>query len=311
MQLLILNQDAEYIQRVLAPRFPELTIHAATNEDEVGDIIEEADILLAIRISDALIKKASKLKWIQCMITGTDYITNLPSLRKEVLLTSTRGIHGPQVSELVFLHMLALNRNFSMIVRNQDRRVWDSRPAPLLYKKKVGILGVGVIGLEIARKCKAFGMTVYGITRRKRKMDSVDYSHGPQELIEVLREVDYFINVVPSTSETQNMIGAPEFAAMKPTAFFINVGRGETVDEEALIQTLKAKKIAGAALDVFCREPLPEDHPLWGMPNVIITPHVGGKSDIYSDQALPIFEENLRRYLQGERRDLINFIEWS
>jgi D-2-hydroxyacid dehydrogenase (NADP+) len=311
MHLLVLNQDAEHIHNVLAPKFPELTIHAATSENEVGDIIGEADILLAIRISDALIKKASKLKWIQCMITGTDYITNLPSLRKEILLTSTRGIHGPQVSELVFLYMLALNRNLPMIVRNQDRRIWDSRPAPLLHRKKVGILGVGVIGQEIARKCKAFGMTVYGITRRKRKMDSVDYSYGPQELIEVLREVDYFINVVPSTSDTQNMIGAPEFAAMKPTAFFINVGRGETVDEEALIQALQAKKIAGAALDVFCREPLPEDHPLWAVPNVIITPHVGGKSDIYSDQALPIFEENLRRYLKGERRDLINFIEWS
>jgi D-2-hydroxyacid dehydrogenase (NADP+) len=311
MHLLVLNQDAEHIHNVLAPKFPELTIHAATSENEVGDIIGEADILLAIRISDALIKKASKLKWIQCMITGTDYITNLPSLRKEILLTSTRGIHGPQVSELVFLYMLALNRNLPMIVRNQDRRIWDSRPAPLLHRKKVGILGVGVIGQEIARKCKAFGMTVYGITRRKRKMDSVDYSYGPQELIEVLREVDYFINVVPSTPDTQNMIGAPEFAAMKPTAFFINVGRGETVDEEALIQALQAKKIAGAALDVFCREPLPEDHPLWAVPNVIITPHVGGKSDIYSDQALPIFEENLRRYLKGERRDLINFIEWS
>jgi phosphoglycerate dehydrogenase-like enzyme len=96
---------------------------------------------------------------------------------------------------------------------------------------------------------------------------------------------------------------------MKPTAFFINAGRGETVDEDALIQALKTGKIAGAALDVFHQEPLPEDHPLWRMPNVIITPHVGGKSDIYSDQMLPIFEENLKRYLQGERRELINFIE--
>jgi phosphoglycerate dehydrogenase-like enzyme len=205
--------------------------------------------------------------------------------------------------------MLALNRKFPMLVRNQDRRVWDSRPSPLLYKKNVGILGLGVIGQEIARKCKAFGMTVYGIDLLKIKIDSVDYAYGPQELIEVLREVDYFINVVPSTAETQNMIGAREFAAMKPTAFFINVGRGETVDEDALIQALKAEKIAGAALDVFHQEPLPEDHPLWGMPNMIITPHVAGKSDIYSDQVLPIFEENLQRYLQGERRDLINFIE--
>jgi phosphoglycerate dehydrogenase-like enzyme len=205
--------------------------------------------------------------------------------------------------------MLALNRKFPMLVRNQDRRVWDSRPSPLLYKKNVGILGLGVIGQEIARKCKAFGMTVYGIDLLKIEIDSVDYAYGPQALIEVLREVDYFINVVPSTAENQNMIAAREFAAMKPTAFFVNVGRGETVDEGALIQALKAEKIAGAALDVFHQEPLPEDHPLWGLPNVIITPHVAGKSDIYSDQVLPIFEENLKRYLQGERRDLINFIE--
>jgi phosphoglycerate dehydrogenase-like enzyme len=205
--------------------------------------------------------------------------------------------------------MLALNRKFPMLVRNQDRRVWDSRPSPLLYKKNVGILGLGVIGQEIARKCKAFGMTVYGIDLLKIKIDAVDYAYGPQALIEVLREVDYFISVVPSTAETRNMIGAREFAAMKPTAFFVNVGRGETVDEGALIQALKAEKIAGAALDVFHQEPLPEDHPLWGLPNVIITPHVAGKSDIYSDQVLPIFEENLKRYLQGERRDLINFIE--
>jgi len=309
MQLLVLNENAEYIKNVLAPKFPQLFIHTATKEEEVGDAIAKADILLTIRISDGLLKKAVKLQWIQSMITGVDYIVNLPSLRKEVLITSTRGIHGPQMSELAILQMLALNRKFPAIVRNQDRHIWDSRPVPLLYQKKVGILGVGVIGKEIARKCKAFEMTVYGITHRKRKIDWVDYSYGPQELIQVLREVDYFINVVPFTPETRNMIGAEEFAAMKPGAFFINIGRGETVDEEALIQALKTERIAGAALDVFCQEPLPEDHPFWEMNNVIITPHVGGKSNIYADQALPIFEENLRRYLQGERRELVNFIE--
>ena len=309
MHLLVLNENAEYIKKVLTPKFPQISIHTATQEEEVGDIITKADILLTIRISDELIKKAAKLQWIQSMITGVDYIVNLPSLSKEVLITSTRGIHGPQMSELAFLQMLALNRKFPTIIRNQDQHVWDSQPVPLLYQKKVGILGVGVIGQEIARKCKAFGMTVYGITRRKRKMDWVDYSYGPQELIEVLREVDYFINVVPSTPETHKMIGVEEFAAMKPGSFFINIGRGETVDEAALIQALKDAEIAGAALDVFCQEPLPKDHPFWEMKNVIITPHVGGKSDIYADQALPIFEENLQRYLQGERRDLINFIE--
>ena len=311
MQLLILYVGAEDIKKSLEPNFPEVFIHAVAKEKEVGDFIEKTDILLTIRISDELIKKASKLQWIQCMITGVDYIVNLPSLRKDVILTSTRGIHGPQMSELAFLLMLALNRNFPENIRNQDQSVWKRWPGRLLYQKKVGILGVGVIGQEIARKCKAFGMTVYGITSVKRKIDSVDYSYGPEGLLQVIREVDYFINVVPSTPQTEKMVGAKELSAMKPTAFFINIGRGETVDEEALVSVLKAEKIAGAALDVFCTEPLPKDHPLWGMNNVILTPHVGGLSDIYAEQVLPIFEENLRRFLQGERRNLINYIEWQ
>lgn len=310
MQLLILDQGAEDYKKALEPKFPEVSIHAAAREEEIGDLIEKVDILLTIRISDELIKKASKLQWIQSMITGVDYIINLPSLRKDVILTSTRGIHGPQMSELAFLLMLALNRNFPENIRNQDRMVWQRWPGRLLYQKKVGILGVGAIGQEIARKCKAFGMTVYGITRVKRKIDSVDYSYGPEGLLQVIREVDYFINVVPSTPQTEKMVGAKEISAMKPTAFFINIGRGGTVDEEALVHALKAGKIAGAALDVFCTEPLPKDHPLWGMKNVILTPHVGGMSDIYLQQVLSIFEENLRRFLQGERRNLINFIEW-
>jgi phosphoglycerate dehydrogenase-like enzyme len=309
MQLLIINEDADYIKKTLAPKFPELSIQAATTENEVGDLIQEANILLAIKISDELLKKASNLYWIQSMITGVDYILNLPSLRKEVLLTSSRGIHGPQMSELAILFMLALNRNFPQIVRNQEQKVWDSRPVPLLYKKKAGILGLGVIGQEIARKCKAFGMTVFGIDLIHSEIESVDHFYGPEGLDEVLQQVDYFVNVVPSTPDTRNMIGAKELSTMKPTAFLINIGRGETVDEEALVHALKTKKIAGAALDVFCEEPLPKDHPLWEVKNVIITPHVGGKSDIYADQVLPIFEENLRRFLGGERRDLINFIE--
>lgn len=309
MQLLILNKDAEYMKRALEPKFLGISIHAIAREGEVGDIIENTDILLTIRISDELIKKASKLQWIQCMVTGMDYFLNLPSLRKDVILTSARGIHGPQMSELALLFMLALNRDFPQNIRNHDQRIWKRWPGRLLYQKKVGILGVGVVGQEIARKCKAFGMTVYGITSVKRKIDSVDYSSGPEGLLQVIREVDYFITVVPSTPQTKKMVGAKELSAMKPTAFFINIGRGDTVDEEALVSLLKAGKIAGAALDVFHAEPLPKDHPLWRMENVIITPHVGGLSDIYAEQVLPIFEENLRRFLQGERRNLINYIE--
>ena len=310
MHLLILNQSADAYKKALAPKFPELSIHAVAKEEEIGNFIEKMDILLTIRISDNLIKKASRLKWIQALTTGVDYIIHLPSLRKEVLITSARGIHGPQMSEMALLLMLALNRNFPQIIRNQDQRVWERWPGKLLYQKKVGILGVGVIGEEIARKCKAFGMTVFGIDIVKRKVDAVDYFYGPEELLQVIQEVDYFIIVAPNTPQTQKLVGVKVFSSMKPTAFLISIGRGEIVDEEALIHALKTGQIAGAALDTFWTEPLPKDHPLWEIKNVIITPHVGGLSDIYVEQVLPIFEENLRRFLQGERRNLINLVEW-
>jgi len=310
MNLLILDSLADEYKKILKTKFPEVSIHAAKKEEEIGDFIEKMQVLLTFRISDDLIKKASRLQWIQSMATGVDYIVNLPSLKKEVLVTSTRGIHASQMSEMAFLLMLALNRNFPKIVRNQDKKAWERWPTKLLNGKKVGILGIGVIGEEIAKKSKAFGMTVHGIDIVKRRVDAVDYFYEPKDLLKVLQEVDYFIIVAPLTPQTQGMIGARELSSMKPTAFLINIGRGEIVDEEALIQNLNSGKIAGAALDAFCKEPLPKSHPFWKMKNVIVTPHVGGASDIYVEQVLSIFEENLRRFLSGERRNLINLIEW-
>ena len=309
MNLLIVNEEAEYIKKKIGSEFPDLTIHAAAGENEVGDFLARAEILLSIRASDELIRGAKNLQWIQSMITGVDFFLNLPSLGKEILLTSSRGIHGPQMSELAILLMLVLNRKYHENVRNQDKRVWERWPGALLWKKSVGILGVGVIGQAISEKCKAFGMTVYGVDSIKRKIESVDYLYGPDELLSVLEKVDYFINVVPFTPETGKMIGAKEFSAMKPTSFYISMGRGDTVDEEALIDALESGKIGGAGLDVFALEPLPKESPFWEMKNVVITPHIGGMSDIYADQMLPIFEENLRRFLKGERRNLVNLIE--
>ncbi len=309
MKLLILEQRAKDYLDLLRPKFPEVVFHAATAEEEVGNFIEEADALLTIRISDELLKKAKKLQWIHALTTGVDYIVNLPSLRKDVIITSTRGIHGPQVSEMAFLLMLALNRNFPEVVRNQDRCVWERWPGKLLWKKKIGILGVGIIGEEIAKKAKAFGMEVYGIDIIRRELDCIDAFYGPEQIVEVASKVDYLVIVAPRTPQTEKLIDSKVLSAMKPTAFLLNLGRGEIVDEEALIEVLKKGKIAGAGLDTFWQEPLPKEHPFWKMKNVIVSPHVAGMSDIYVEQAITIFEENLRRFLKGERRNLLNFIE--
>ncbi|MFC1868020.1 D-2-hydroxyacid dehydrogenase [Thermodesulfobacteriota bacterium] len=308
MNLLIMHPFANECKKRLESEFPEVTMFFATDEGEAGDFVEKAEILYTLRPSDDLIKSCKKLEWIQSIITGTDFIVELPSMRKEILLTSTTGIHGPQMSEMACLLMLSLNRNFPQVVLNQKKKAYDRWPGKLLWQKKICILGLGVIGKEVARKCNAFGMTVYGIDIIQGNIDCVDHLYGPDKFPDVLPEMDYVLDILPNTPGTRKFIGAKEFSAMKPTAYFLNIGRGETVDEEALLEALETGKIAGAALDVFMKEPLPEDDPLWDAKNLIITPHVGGMSDIYLDQALPIFEENLRRYLKGEKKDLINVI---
>ena len=309
MNLLILDSQAEEYRRALEPEFPELVIRACKTENEVGAFIEKAKSLLTFNISDPLIRKAVNLEWIQALGTGVDAILGLPSLPKGVLVTSTRGIHGPQMSELAMLLMLALTRRFPDTVRNQDKSVWDRWPAELLWKKKVGIFGLGAVGEEIALRCKAFGMTVYGINRSGKGAGAVDRMFGLDGLLTVAREVDYFIVAVPLTPETRGRVGAEVVSAMKPTAFLLNLARGPVVDEKALIRALESRTIAGAGLDVFNEEPLPQGHPFWKMKNVIVTPHLGGTSTFYISQVLPIFRENLRRYLKGERHALINVVD--
>lgn len=307
--LLIVDSRGEEYRKALEPEFPELVVRACKTEQEVGDFIEKAEILLTFGLSDELIRKAVALRWIQALGTGVDSILALPSLQKSVLLTSTRGIHGPQMSEFAMLLMLALTRRFPDTVRNQDKAVWDRWPAELLWQKKVGILGLGTVGEEIARKCKAFGMSVYAVNRSKKQLDVVGRFFGLEGLLTMAREVDYFIIVVPLTPDTRGMVGAEVLSAMKPTAFLLNLARGAVVDEKALIQALESGTIAGAALDVFNEVPLPQSHPFWKMRNVIVTPHVGGTSVSYVRQVLPIFQENLRRYLRGEVGTLINRVE--
>ena len=310
MYVLCAMPDADTYRNALAAKFPGLSLHAAATQEEMRPHMDRVEILVTIfRVEDDLLKRAAKLKWIQVTTSGVNYLLGRPSLGKDVIVTSSRGIHGPQVSEMAFLLMLALNRNFPENIRNQDRRVWKRWPGKLLHRKTIAILGIGVIGEEIARKSKAFGMTVYGIDVVRRDVDCVDLFLGPEDLSRIAPEVDYLVLVAPSTPDTQKVVNANVLSRMKPTAYVINLARGELVDEAALIAALKTDRLAGAALDALSIEPLPNDHPLWAMEQVIITPHVAGESDTYREQVLPIIEENLRRFLRGERRNLVNYIE--
>ena len=309
--LLTLPPDVtEQYRARLSKLFPELTIDVAAQREKAQAALGQADMLLTfgqmMKNLNLGLENAANLKWVQALGTGLDGITDQPSLKPDVTVTSLHGVHGAPVSEAALAGMLALSRDIPRFVRNQDARTWGRWPAKLLHEKTVGILGIGVIAEALAPKCKAFGMTVVGITSVKRPVAGFDRVHGIDELHAVLPRLDYLVLLTPYSPATHHMIDAKVFAAMKPSSYLINVARGGVVDEDAMVYALREKKIAGAALDVFEHEPLPDDHPLWSFPNVIITTHQGGFCDTYVDLAMPILEHNMRCFLSGDLGKMMN-----
>jgi len=294
----------------LRTTFPQLAIHLVDHHSKVGPYIGKADILMTFgpMVTDQVVHDAANLKWIQALGTGVDNLVDLPSLRRDVIVTNIQGIHGAPMSEAAIMAMLALSRDLPRAVRNQDRHLWERWPASLLDGKKLGILGIGLIAEALAPKCKALGMTVAGITSVKRTVSGFDRVYGRDELIAAVRDLDYLVALTPYSHATRHIVNTAIFSAMKPTSYFINLARGGVIDEEALIKALKEGQIAGAALDVFKDEPLPQEHPFWSMKNVIVTAHLGGFYDGYADHALPVVEENIRRFLSGDTMNMINTV---
>ena len=300
----------QYRDRLQA-RFPELKIDLVDHHSKVGPHIAAADALITFTpmLTANVIEQATRLKWIQTLGTGVDNLIDQPALRKDVIVTNVRGIHGAPVSEAAIAAMLALARDLPAAVRAQDARQWRRWPAQLLHNKTVGIFGIGLIAEALAPKCRAFGMRVVGVSSAPRQLAGFDRIHARDELLQAVRDFDFLVLLTPLTSATRNCVGAAVFAAMKPTSFLINLARGGVVDEQALLEALKSGRIAGAALDVFNQEPLPADHPFWAMQNVIITTHQGGFCDVYIDYALPTVEANMRCFLAGDPGGMINVVE--
>jgi len=300
----------QYRDRLQA-RFPELKIDLVDHHSKVGPHIAAADALITFTpmLTANVIEQATRLKWIQTLGTGVDNLIDQPALRKDVIVTNVRGIHGAPVSEAAIAAMLALARDLPAAVRAQDARQWRRWPAQLLHNKTVGIFGIGLIAEALAPKCRAFGMRVVGVSSAPRQLAGFDRIHARDELLQAVRDFDFLVLLTPLTAATRNCVGAAVFAAMKPTSFLINLARGGVVDEQALLEALKTGRIAGAALDVFNQEPLPADHPFWAMQNVIITTHQGGFCDVYIDYALPTVEANMRCFLAGDPGGMINVVE--
>lgn len=295
----------------LRAAFPDLQIDCVEHHSKVDPYIGDAEVLITFgaMMDSHVLPKAKRLRWVQALGSGVDKLADQPALGADVVLTNLHGFHGPPVAEAAVAAMLALGRGLKRSLRSQAEGKWDRFPAHLLNGKTAGIYGVGVIATTLAPILKAFGMTVIGISSAPRELAGFDRMVPRADLVRAAAELDFLVLLAPLDELTRNSMNAGVFAAMKPTAYLVNVARGGVVDEAALLEALEAKRIAGAALDVFATEPLPADHPFWSMPNVIITPHLGGFYDGYVEQALPGVIENMRRFRAGNLAGMLNIVD--
>jgi len=261
-------------------------------------LIEETEVLCGWWKAAEERGLGGKLKWVQ---TGSAGVDNLPLAKlaaRGIVLTTASGVHPVPMTETVFAMLLAFSRNLHHAIRNQRDRRWQRADTyGELRGLTLAVVGAGEVGTEIARIAQAFGMHTLGVRRSGRPAPHVDDMRTPDRLDEALAESDVVVNVLPHTEETVRLFDAVRFSRMKPSAIFINVGRGTAVDTDALTEALKNGVIAGAGLDVCEPEPLPEDHPLWALDNVILTPHIGGATERYKARMTELFVANLQAYL--------------
>ena len=307
-KVLIVDIHAEMYRDRLQAEFPALQFAQFHGAAEVtGDLSDvEVMIMFGIELRDHMLAGAPRLKWIQSLATGVDHFLRCPALKPEVLITSGRGIHGPPMREQVVYMMMAVSRDATRQLEDYQHGVWARRLWSTLHGKTAAIVGTGVVGAAIGEVLKAFGMRVLGVSRTPRPGQGFDQMMPMEHLRDAAGKADYLINVLPATPANLNLFDGAVFAAMKPTAYYISAGRGQTVDEAALIAALSERRIAGAALDVFQTEPLPPDSPFWTLPNVFITPHVGGYIVEYEDFVMPLIIDNMRLFLAGRPGEMRN-----
>ncbi|MFC4600012.1 D-2-hydroxyacid dehydrogenase [Cohnella hongkongensis] len=290
-------EQIEQIRRII----PDWTLVSEQSSPITDEQYRSAEVVLGWNAAmEEAVASANRLKWVQTSSAGVDKLP-LDALRERgVALTSASGIHPVSMAETLFAMLLAFSRNLHHAIRQQSRKEW--RVSDRYYQlsgRTIGIIGVGAIGTEMARLARAFGMKTLGVRKSARPVPEIDEMFGMDRLSDVLSRSDMVVNVLPYTDETHHLFNAKTLAAMKPKALFFNFGRGASVDTPALVSALESGAIGGAGLDVFETEPLPEDHPLWTMDNVILTPHIGGWTDQYKARVTEIFLDNLTSYLRS------------
>jgi phosphoglycerate dehydrogenase-like enzyme len=306
MSTILLGLKPENLTRDALERIQEIQPAArlviTAERDEIEPVLDDIEIA-AGHFPIQMIPRTPNLRWFQQWGAGTDWLMRYPDIAsRDFILTNASGVHSVPISEHILSYLLAFSRGLPAAIRAQQQGKWlEDVPSFELSGKTMLLIGVGAIGRRAAQLASALGMRVIGVRRSPAQAyPGIQQMVSPEDLSRYLPEADFVVLTVPLTRETQGMIDAAALAVMKPSAYLINIGRGQTVDEPALVSALQNGQIAGAGLDVFVTEPLPADSPLWKMENVIITPHSSGSTPYYNERALNIFIDNLERYTQGE-----------
>lgn len=308
LNILVLNNLAGRHKDAITTVMPGISV-TSTDYAHAGEYIAATDILVAWGWMDIrpLLPAAPRLKWVHALSAGVENLTCPEIQASDIILTNSKGIHGIPVSEHVFSLMLAFTRGLNLLIRRQLDKKWDRVTTDEIHEKTIGIVGLGSIGREIAKKAKGLGMEVVATKQEMTTEIFVDKLYKPDQLHEMLAVADFVVVALPLTEKTTGLFTMEEFKAMKPTAYFFNIARGAIVREPDLVMALQLGVIKGAGLDVFENEPLPADSPLWAMDNVIVTPHLAALSPYYLDRAIKLFTDNLTRYTQN--REMFNIID--
>jgi len=298
-KLMIASADGEQYRALIGQAEPELEIAVFKADDPEGRAFaREMDALFTWSFPRELLVGAERLRWIQSTGAGVDHIMAARPLPPSVTVTRTIDVFGPAMAEYVLGYLFAATLRIPRVVAHQRARRWEPFAAPLLRGKTAVVVGLGNIGREVCRTLRMAGLRVIGVSRGGRPIDQADEVMTVGRLDEALPKADFLVLVVPLTSESRGLIDARRLALLPPHAWLVNIGRGAVVREPDLIAALRDGGLGGAVLDVFEREPLPADSPLWTLENVVVTPHLSGPDDVPTNAQR--FLENYRRFKAGQ-----------
>lgn len=300
--LLWVDSGAIYAEAVKSAGFDQrVSLSIVSREESPSpEQLARAEVLMAYSVPPGVLASMPDLRWIQAMTAGVEAWMARPDLPDTLTLTCARGTHRESMPENIIGALLFVAKPYSQAVANQKRRQWVQKPAEPLTGKTLGILGLGTIGVEVARIAAALGLRVIGTRRRPRPMENVADVLPPERSSELLAESDFVLALLPATPKTDCFINAERLKMMKPGAWLLNFGRGQLVNDPDLIAAVQAGQIAGAVLDVFRQEPLPADDPFWSTEGIIVLPHIGGPHPDRDRIVARLFVANLERFLDGK-----------